>query len=294
MIIFNIISINFLTNIIIKIFYLIIIFRNSLKYMEKENTKNNSFSSSIQAHKCKTSTKSLFYPKRNEDKLKITAKLNLYHQRDKKFLNFTSSNILNESRISYLQDKKICRICFEKETSKNILITPCLCEGKVKYVHQICLKNLFIHKKIKPEFAKCEKCYYHYYIRFYNDIKFDKELCKKFILFLLMLILGLILCFGLLIVFLFKFIFIKQKKNSDKLLIWSILVSLFIIIVICLIIIFCNYKSKRIFFKNFEVLNYNKNKFNNSSTLSLNLSKNTLFPSKNKINNYIFNNNFVK
>jgi hypothetical protein len=52
--------------------------------MEKENTKNNSFSSSIQAHKCKTSTKSLFYPKRNEDKLKITAKLNLYHQRDKR------------------------------------------------------------------------------------------------------------------------------------------------------------------------------------------------------------------
>ncbi len=254
--------------------------------MEKSNLKNSSFSSSIQEPKYKTSAKSLFYPKRNEDKLKITAKLTIYPQRDKKLFYNSSSNIINESKIINIKDKKICRICFEKETSKNILITPCLCKGKVKYVHQNCIKNYIIHKKIKPKFAKCDNCYYNYYIRFYNDIKFDKELCKRFILFLLMLIIGMILSFGILIFFLYKLIVMKQKKNSNKFLILSIIISLFIIIVICSIIIFCNYKSKIIYFENFEVVSYNKNKFNNSSTLSLNISKNTLIPSKNKINNY--------
>ena len=261
--------------------------------MEKDKIKYNSFSSIIHEPKNKISTKSLFYPKRNKDKFKITAKLSIYSQKDKKIFKNTSSNIINKSKCFNIKDKKICRICFEKETNKKYLITPCLCEGEVKYVHQICLKNLIINKKIKPEFAKCDICYYHYYIRFYNDIKFDKELCKKFIFFLITLTIGLILCFGLLIFFLFKLIFVKNKKNSNNFLVLSILFSLFIIIIICIIIIFCNYKSKRVCFENFEVINYNKNKFNNSSTLSFNLSKNNLMPHKNKINNYVLNNSIV-
>ena len=120
-----------------------------------------------------------------------------------------------------------------------------------------------------------------------------RSFVKNLFFFLITLTIGLILCFGLLIFFLFKLIFVKNKKNSNNFLVLSILFSLFIIIIICIIIIFCNYKSKRVCFENFEVINYNKNKFNNSSTLSFNLSKNNLMPHKNKINNYVLNNSIV-
>ena len=58
------------------------------------------------------------------------------------------------------------------------------------------------------------------------------------------------------------------KRILDDLTIYkSFIISLFIIIIICIIIIFCNYKSKRVCFENFEVINYNKNKFNNVNKL---------------------------
>ena len=58
--------------------------------MEKDKIKNNSFSSIIHEPKNKISTKSLFYPKRNKDKFKITAKLSIYSQKDKKIFKNTT------------------------------------------------------------------------------------------------------------------------------------------------------------------------------------------------------------
>ena len=65
----------------------------------------------------------------------------------------------NESKIYELLNlKKICRICLEIGNKNNPLISPCLCEGSIKYVHQSCLKKWLIKSKIRPELSRCEIC----------------------------------------------------------------------------------------------------------------------------------------
>ena len=78
----------------------------------------------------------------NKDRLKIKTNSII----SAKSSNFTKSNIpilkiMNDSKLFDSKENKICKICFEKETKLNPLISPCLCEGTIKFVHQSCLKN---------------------------------------------------------------------------------------------------------------------------------------------------------
>ena len=88
--------------------------------------------------------------------------------------NLSILKIMNDSKLFETKEIKICRICFEKGEKNNPLISPCLCEGSIKYVHQNCLKKWLIKSNIKPELAKCEICKYKYGLRFFKDKKFDR------------------------------------------------------------------------------------------------------------------------
>ena len=199
--------------------------------------------------------------------------------------------LLNDSKVE-IKEKKICKICFEKEVKTNPLITPCLCEGTIKYVHQQCLKNWINSSNIRPELAKCEICKYKYEIRFYKDNKFDKNGFQKFIFYLLYFFFGMILVFGFLILCCYFYIFDgnqKKKKSKKKFLVISIFTSLLFIILICIILFFIYFKKCSIKpFENYEILNKNNNEPMYSS-FTMALSKNIMRFNPNKIH---FNNFF--
>lgn len=54
--------------------------------------------------------------------------------------------------------EKICRICFENETSENPLISPCECSGSMKYIHEECLKKWIYSRTRDPKAFSCDVC----------------------------------------------------------------------------------------------------------------------------------------
>lgn len=71
---------------------------------------------------------------------------------------------------------KICRICYENETEENKLISPCLCQGSVKYVHESCLKTWINNQINNPqEKGICEICKFKYWLKFTTHQKFSKD-----------------------------------------------------------------------------------------------------------------------
>jgi hypothetical protein len=65
-----------------------------------------------------------------------------------------------------IEEESICRICFEEEIDiSNKLISPCLCRGTQKYIHNNCLKEWRIVNENNPEKRdKCEICNFHFVI----------------------------------------------------------------------------------------------------------------------------------
>ena len=194
--------------------------------------------------------------------------------------NLSILKIMNDSKLFETKEIKICRICFEKGEKNNPLISPCLCEGSIKYVHQTCLKNWIKISFIKPEFSKCEICNFKYHIRFFQDKKINKVAIRKFILYIFCFFIGMVFIIGFFILCFYHYALDndKVKKETKKLfLIISITVSLFIIFIVCILFslyTFRNYTVKT--FENYEVLNKNKNE---------NI-KNPFFPNFIQFNNF--------
>ena len=260
------------------------------------NKNRNSYPTQKEQKAIKLSTKSLFYPKRNQNILSINPGLTLFQQKEKNELkiNLSINKILNDSKFDLIESKS-CRICFEKETKNNPLINPCQCEGSIKYVHQLCLKNWFIKAKIQPQNAKCEICKFKYYIRFYKDKKFDKISCKRFTIHLIIYFFGMSLISTFLIFCIYRFFYDDKMnvKKKNKFLIISFSSSFSLIFLSCIIITVCSYNTYiKKTFQNFEILNKNKHSLN-SSFMSFSLSKNSSIPipfsNKTKINNFFFN-----
>ena len=183
--------------------------------------------------------------------------------------NYSKSNIpilkiMNDSKLFESMENKFCRICFEKETKVNPLISPCLCEGTIKYVHQSCLKHWIEISNIKPNLSKCEICKCKYMIRFFQDRKFNKVALKKFILYLICFFFGMVFIIGFLILCFYHFGLDNNNKINKKtkklFLKISMSVSLFFILVICIVIFLCSYKNCTVkIYENYEILSRNKN-----------------------------------
>ena len=53
-----------------------------------------------------------------------------------------------------------CRICFEGDSSENPLISPCECNGSVRYIHEKCLKEWILSQTPNPSTFNCDLCKY--------------------------------------------------------------------------------------------------------------------------------------
>ena len=98
---------------------------------------------------------------------------------------------------SFLNDEKICRICYGGEKYDNELIHPCLCKGTQKYIHLKCLQEWRKINKDNPEKRDyCEICKYHYAIKEYDDYlkyKIQNDIVTNMLLFILSIFCGAII-----------------------------------------------------------------------------------------------------
>lgn len=85
--------------------------------------------------------------------------------------------------------EKFCRICFEDADEK--LISPCLCKGTSKYIHEECLKQWLRHQSEKILGSKCEICHHTYSIQIRSSrqlsIIFNKAICTIIFFYLIAL-----------------------------------------------------------------------------------------------------------
>ena len=59
---------------------------------------------------------------------------------------------------SQARSEKICRICFEIETAAAPVISPCECNGSMKFIHENCLKKWIMSKTNDPATFNCDIC----------------------------------------------------------------------------------------------------------------------------------------
>lgn len=59
-----------------------------------------------------------------------------------------------------------CRICLENEINASVLISPCRCQGSVKYIHEECLKTWLVSQEEDLEQGQCELCKTKYKMEF--------------------------------------------------------------------------------------------------------------------------------
>ena len=94
------------------------------------------------------------------------------------------------------QEERVCKICFDYETTKNQVINPCRCRGSSKFIHESCLRLWILCKYPEVINPRCEICRYSYRIVMdpSDCLQFIKK-CKEYpkyatIFFLLLGILG--------------------------------------------------------------------------------------------------------
>lgn len=165
---------------------------------------------------------------------------------------------------------KTCKICLESENDEkeiafiqlksnqnqsNKLITPCKCEGTVKFVHSLCVKkSVEVQNK-----TKCEICKEEYYFRVNCKKDYSKEVLKKKVKnHLINLIIYGIIEFGIGILIYFAVVNlanIQVKENKNM--------ALLIIMFTCglFFIITCVYYTKKkkfysVIIENWEVVEY--------------------------------------
>tara|TARA_B100001142_G_scaffold240336_2_gene239154 strand:+ start:1354 stop:2388 length:1035 start_codon:yes stop_codon:yes gene_type:complete len=92
----------------------------------------------------------------------------LYNENSKDNVDIEDGKVFELS--SFLNDEKICRICYEGEKHNNELIHPCLCKGTQKYIHIKCIqewRHVNLNNPEKRDY--CEICKYHYAIKEKKD-----------------------------------------------------------------------------------------------------------------------------
>lgn len=138
-------------------------------------------------------------------------------------------NHSNNSSFSSFKENYVCRICLEKEKANAKLITPCLCKGTMRYVHNLCLKKWLEENNIKIDIknkddAHCEICKAKYKIKIIKKITVDREKCKRFVtkyvgtsIVFIGIIIGFIYCLDKMIIrYIFLLIFIGTIRKKEK------------------------------------------------------------------------------
>ena len=130
-----------------------------------------------------------------------------------------------------------CRICFGEDIKKN-LISPCLCSGNIKYVHENCL-NIWrnIPSSNNKNFYSCEICKEDFILEinkeFISKLKFKYRLCIGIEILSIILILLTITYF---IGKLNNTFVTKQISIINNQIINDIFTGLFILFILCIIV----------------------------------------------------------
>lgn len=84
-----------------------------------------------------------------------------------------------------MEDKGLCRFCFEEDTKFDKLISPCLCKGSLKYVHVSCFllsqnKDIFYcsicNSKWGPQKTNKKTYYFDWELFLHDSIRFFAKL----------------------------------------------------------------------------------------------------------------------
>ena len=88
------------------------------------------------------------------------------------------------------KDNLECKICLENDKLENFM-SPCECNGSLKYIHKICLEKSI---KSSKDSSKCEICNYKYIIFKKFDLYNFIKIFNYFNLFIINSYLSIILC----------------------------------------------------------------------------------------------------
>jgi hypothetical protein len=79
-------------------------------------------------------------------------------------------NTIDENTIETLKE---CRICFTEETDDNPFISPCMCKGTSKYIHENCLNQWIECAENNYSKTHCMECHFEYRFEIEN-LKYEK------------------------------------------------------------------------------------------------------------------------
>tara|TARA_Y100000389_G_scaffold106011_1_gene102932 strand:+ start:3355 stop:4260 length:906 start_codon:yes stop_codon:yes gene_type:complete len=75
-------------------------------------------------------------------------------------------NTIDENTIETLKE---CRICFTEETDDNPFISPCMCKGTSKYIHENCLNQWIECAENNYSKTHCMECHFEYRFEIENE-----------------------------------------------------------------------------------------------------------------------------
>ena len=144
---------------------------------------------------------------------------------------------LKESSVSEPQSprqeqEKTCRICYEIETLENPIITPCECNGSMKYIHEQCLKTWILSQTKDPKLFSCDICKYSIKMEIELETSFSKKNVRKEIF--KMILLPCVICIVSSIIAYICFTLFSKSSNSVT---TSGKIYLSAVVVICVLII---------------------------------------------------------
>ena len=149
----------------------------------------------------------------------------------------TLERILETNKV----EEVVCRICFDIESEKNLLINPCKCRGSMRWVHEECLKIWVLASARDIKEAVCDVCKEPLKMEVTLEracsCKNLKEECFK------LMMLPLVICligtiFAVIILYLIKGIQSGSLKAEEKtyfsLVIFACILIMFSLIVVCI------------------------------------------------------------
>lgn len=159
---------------------------------------------------------------------------------------------------------QICRVCFESGSKFKRLISPCMCSGSLKYIHEDCLNKWLESIEIwtSDQFPKCELCKYKFEAIFYFKKVVSKDQCTKVTKHLLFSAVILLFLSAAVSVTIFTIVQAIKKYDDQKKLTFAkgLIIGSILIVIILLIANYCRIK-KKMYDKHLEkwrILNYSE------------------------------------
>lgn len=181
--------------------------------------------------------------------------------------------------------KKMCRICLEEESKTKIIISPCMCTGTSKYIHEECLKKWIIESsnQMYPKtntnvsFAdfnsdsekakiRCEICHFNYIMKFYMSRHFSieklKEILRPLLLDILIILFVVVCCIGIIVVLLVNY-YDDLSAETKRSLYFNFGLSGGVLVIFCSCILYWKKYRKNIYIQVLDrwvIFNYNETK----------------------------------